>query len=90
MIALQPIGGDTVYLSDLKDAGYRHIPFLSLPWVYRLDSNVDGGPLVADKRLYLKGLGMHSARGSRTILKGNTARFNPSWQSTIQRADAEV
>jgi hypothetical protein len=61
IVALQPIGGDAVYLSDMRDAGYRHIPFLSLPWQYRRDRNVTGGPLIASKRLYLKGLGMHSA-----------------------------
>jgi len=75
VIALQPIGGDTVYVSDLKDAGYRHIPFLSLPWVYRLDSNVDGGPLIADKRLHLKGLGMHSAARITYNLEGEYRAF---------------
>jgi NPCBM/NEW2 domain len=75
VIALQPIGGDTVYLSDLKDAGYRHIPFLSLPWVYRLDSNVVGGPLIVDKRLHLKGLGMHSAARITYNLDGEYRAF---------------
>jgi hypothetical protein len=59
--ALQPLGGDVIYLSDLNDAGYRHIPFLSLPWEYRRDQSVAGGPLLAGGRLYLKGLGLHSA-----------------------------
>ncbi|MEX2140318.1 MAG: NPCBM/NEW2 domain-containing protein [Pirellulales bacterium] len=61
ILALQPVGGDTIYLSDLEDAGYRHIPFLSLAWGYRRDRGVTGGPLSADSRLHLKGLGMHSA-----------------------------
>jgi hypothetical protein len=61
LVALQPVHGDAVYLSDLVDAGYRQIPFLSLPWDYQRDRNVTGGPLVCGGRLYLKGLGMHSA-----------------------------
>ena len=75
IVALQPIGGDAVYLSDMKDAGYRHIPFLSLPWEYRRDRNVTGGPLVASKRLYLKGLGMHSAARITYNLDGDYRRF---------------
>jgi hypothetical protein len=61
IVALQPIGGDAVYLSDLNDAGYRHIPFLSQAWDFRRDTNVTGGPLVAAGHPFLKGLGMHSA-----------------------------
>jgi hypothetical protein len=61
VIALQPIGGDVVYLSDLNDAGYRHIPFLSLTWDIRRDRDVTGGPLAVGGLRYLKGLGMHSA-----------------------------
>jgi hypothetical protein len=75
IIALQPIGGDTVYLSDLNDAGYRHIPFLSLAWDYRRDSNATGGPLVADRRLHLKGLGMHSAARITYDLDGEYRAF---------------
>jgi hypothetical protein len=61
VVALQPIGGDVVYLSNLKDAGYRHIPFLTLAWDFHGDRNVTGGPLVAGGKRFLKGLGMHSA-----------------------------
>jgi hypothetical protein len=75
IVALQPIGGDVVYLSDLNAASYRHIPFLSLPWEYRLDHNVTGGPLVAAKRLHLKGLGMHSAARITYNLDGDYRRF---------------
>ncbi len=59
--ALQPLGGRAVYLSDLKPAGYRHVPFLELPWNYQFDRNVLAGPLRAHGRPYLKGIGMHSA-----------------------------
>jgi hypothetical protein len=61
IVGLQPIGGDVAYLSDIDDAGYRHIPFLSLGWGYERDRNVTGGPLMVNGRRYIKGLGMHSA-----------------------------
>jgi hypothetical protein len=61
IVALQPIGGDVVYLSDLNHASYRHIPFLSLAWDFLRDHSASGGPLVAQSQRYLKGLGMHSA-----------------------------
>jgi hypothetical protein len=61
IVALQPLGGRAVYLSDLKPAGYQQIPFLNLTWPYHADRNVLGTMLRAGGRLYLKGLGMHSA-----------------------------
>jgi hypothetical protein len=61
IVALQPLGGKAVYLSDLKPAGYQQIPFLKLTWPYHADRNVLGTMLRAGGRLYLKGLGMHSA-----------------------------
>lgn len=60
LAAFQPLGGQVVYLSDLKAAGYRHTPFLELRWPYRPDRNVRGGLLRCGGQLYLKGLGMHS------------------------------
>jgi hypothetical protein len=59
--AIQPLAGRTKYLSDLKPSGYQHIPFLDLAWPYHADRNVAGSQLRAGGRLYLKGLGMHSA-----------------------------
>jgi hypothetical protein len=61
LVAIQPLDGRAVYLSDLKPADYQHIPFLDLKWPYRNDRNVLGTQLRAGGRLYLKGLGMHSA-----------------------------
>ena len=49
-----------VYLSDLKAAGYRHIPYLQLSWPYRTDRSVLGARLRVGGRVFLKGLGMHS------------------------------
>ena len=61
LVFLQPLGGRAVYLSDLKPAEYRQTPYLDLLWPYRTDRNVTGGMLRCGGRLYLKGLGVHSA-----------------------------
>lgn len=61
VVAIQPLDGKAVYLSDLKPASYKHVPYLSLDWPYANDACVSGGPLRADGKLFLKGLGMHSA-----------------------------
>lgn len=61
LVALQPLGNRVVYLSDLMPAEYRHVPYLDLAWPFRRDRNVRGGWLRAGGRLYLKGLGVHSA-----------------------------
>jgi hypothetical protein len=61
LVALQPLGGRTVYLSDLKAASYKFIPFLRLNWPYHTDANVAGNPLRCGGKLFLKGLGVHSA-----------------------------
>jgi hypothetical protein len=60
-VFLQPLGGRTVYLSDLKPADYQQTPFLDLRWPLQLDRNVTGGMLRSGGRLYPKGLGVHSA-----------------------------
>jgi hypothetical protein len=60
IVALQIFGGRATYLSDLKPASYRHIPYLQLTWPYHADRGATGSLLRAAGRLYLKGLGMHS------------------------------
>jgi hypothetical protein len=60
-VFLQPFFGPVEYLSDLRPSGYRHIPYLSIPWEYQLDANVDGTRLRAGGQIYSKGVGMHSA-----------------------------
>jgi len=60
VVALQPLGGAAVYLSDLKAGGYRSLPYLDLKWPYKNDRTVTGGLLRA-RGVYLKGIGMHSA-----------------------------
>lgn len=76
IVALQPLGGRIVYLSDLKPSSYRHLPFLDLSWPYRADSSVLGSLLRAGGGLYLKGLGMHSPSRITYDLDGEYKRFD--------------
>src|ERR671925_341839 len=61
VVFLQPLDGDAKYLSDLEVEAYRHIPYLGREWPYRLDRTVSGAQLRAGGKLYVKGIGMHSA-----------------------------
>jgi hypothetical protein len=61
IVFLQPLGGRSIYLSDLKPTAYHQTPYLDQPWPYRADRNVTGGMLRSNGRIYLKGLGVHSA-----------------------------
>ncbi|MGH7135528.1 MAG: NPCBM/NEW2 domain-containing protein, partial [Pirellulales bacterium] len=74
-IFLQPLGGAVKYLSDLPIASYRHLPYLDLPYEYRLDANVDGTRLRAAGNIYPKGVGMHSAARLTWELKRTYRRF---------------
>jgi NPCBM/NEW2 domain-containing protein len=76
VVFLQPRGGRAVYLSDLKPAGYRHVPFLDLSWPYSVDRNLSGAPLRAGGRTYLKGIGMHSASRLTYLTEGRYGRFD--------------
>lgn len=60
LVAVQTIGGEAKYLSQLKPSSYRHVPFLDIPWPYHEDRSVVGTRLRAGKQVYLRGLGMHS------------------------------
>src|SRR3569833_3399379 len=79
VVSLQPFGGKAVYLSDLPVESYKHIPYLMLAWPYHTDRNVTGTQLRAGGRLYLKGVGMHSA-----------ARHTNKHDKPYRRFDAEV
>jgi hypothetical protein len=72
---IQPSGGRAVYLSDLRADGYRHVPFLSLAWPYRVDRSVQNGWLRCGGQLYAKGLGVHSASRLTYLLDGSYGRF---------------
>lgn len=56
----QPINAGVVYLSDLADAGYKHIPFLTQAWPYHRNRNSHGSRLRTAEAMHFKGLGMHS------------------------------
>jgi len=75
LIGLQPRGGRVTYLSDLPVADDRHVPFLDLPWPYQTDRSVSGAWLRAGGRLYLKGLGVHSAARLTYLLDEPYRRF---------------
>jgi hypothetical protein len=74
-IFLQPLGGAVKYLSDLPVASFRHLPYLDLPYEYRLDANVDGTRLRAAGNIFAKGVGMHSAARLTWDLKRTFRRF---------------
>ncbi len=60
ILHLQSLGPQPVYLSDQKAIDYRHEPYLEIPWPYRQDRNVLGGPLTVREKIYAKGLSMHT------------------------------
>jgi hypothetical protein len=79
IVALQTLGGQSQYLSDLAPTSYKHLPYLNLTWPYRSDRSVSGGPLRLGGKLLAKGLGMHSP-----------ARITYDLPASVKRFDAEV
>lgn len=75
LVFLQPLGNRAVYLSDLKPSEVRLLPYLDLPWPYHGDRNVTGGMLRCGRRLYLKGLGVHSTTRLAYALDPSYKRF---------------
>jgi hypothetical protein len=76
LVFVQSLGGRFAYLSDLEAATYRHVPYLSVEWLYKRDRNVEGNPLMAGGKRYLKGIGMHSASRLTYRLGGIYRRFD--------------
>ena len=74
-VFLQSLGGPTQYLSDLRPASDRQLPYLDLPYDYRLDANVAGTRLRAVGKIYPKGVGMHSAARLTWPLEKSYRRF---------------
>jgi hypothetical protein len=72
---VQTRGGQFVYLSDLEPAGYRHVPYLSIPWPWQRNRSVTGEWLTVAGNRYLIGIGMHSAVRLTYKLDGNFKRF---------------
>jgi hypothetical protein len=85
IVCLQPLGGQTVYLSDLKPASFKHIPFLTLEWPYQNDRTVLGGQLRADGKLFAKGIGIHSPARITYELPGTFERLE-----SLVAVDAET
>jgi hypothetical protein len=61
LVFLMPQSGGAVFLSDIRPDEYRSLPFLEMSWPYRADRNVTGGQLRCCGRIYVKGIGVHSA-----------------------------
>ena len=61
MVFIMPQTGRAVYLSDIRPDEYRFVPYLETKWPYKTDRNVTGGQLRCGERIYLKGIGLHSA-----------------------------
>jgi hypothetical protein len=75
LVFLQPLAGRALYFSQTKPAEYRHVPYLGVSWPYIVDRNVQGGLLRAGERLYLAGIGMHSAARLSYELPPEVKRF---------------
>jgi hypothetical protein len=90
LVFLQPLSGRAIYLSDRKPANYRQMPFLNLPWPCSPDRNVTGGLLRSGGRLYLKGLGVHSAARLVYSLSPRGQRSGSRDQGSAIRFDALV
>ena len=58
--SLWPVGGDLIYLSDLKPERYQHQPFVGLDWPIRLDRGLLGGELRLGRDACVKGVAMHA------------------------------
>ncbi len=78
IVFLQVFGRRVRYLSDLQPADQRQVPYLDLPWGFRPDRSVLGGRLRCDGRLYLKGLGVHTASRLTYALDGKYHAFQAS------------
>jgi hypothetical protein len=57
---VRPPNDAVVFASDLEPLGYRHVPFLNVPWTYGTDRNALGSRLRCGESWYEKGLGVHS------------------------------
>lgn len=73
--AIQTFSDRVVYLSDRTESNFKHVPFLQLTWPFQKDVNVLGRPLRVDGKLYLKGLGMHTASRVAYKLDGDYRQF---------------
>jgi hypothetical protein len=63
------------YLSDIESLNYKHIPMLETGWPLARDRSTADGRLRWHERVYLKGLGMHSASTVACNLNGAYRQF---------------
>ena len=75
LVFFMPHTGRAVYLSDIRPDEYRFLPYLETKWPYKIDRNVTGGQLRCGGRIYLKGIGVHSAAVLRYKLDRPWGRF---------------
>jgi hypothetical protein len=75
LVFFQPLSGRAEYLSQIKPAEYRHVPYLGVAWPYALDRNVQGGGLRVGGQFHLKGIGLHSAARLSYDLPPGVKRF---------------
>ena len=59
LIALSLVGGQAVYLSDLKPARLEQEPYLGVRWPIGVDADLDGRPLRVGAEVHDKGLALH-------------------------------
>jgi NPCBM/NEW2 domain-containing protein len=58
---VEPVSSRSIWLSDQKPLGYKHIPFVSVEWPFGADQSVLATRLRAGAAVFRKGLGMPSA-----------------------------
>jgi hypothetical protein len=61
LVALQVFSERVKYLSDMEEISFKHVPYLQLAWPLLKDANVRGQPPRVGDKVYLKGLGVHTA-----------------------------
>ena len=75
VLSVEITSSDVAYLSDLRPARVREIPFFNHVWKYRLDRSVFGNPLTLDGRKYARGLGCHTKTMLTYDLGGRFGKF---------------
>jgi hypothetical protein len=75
--------GKMAYLSDLEPSKVEETPILSELYHYRRDKNLEGGQLSVGRRVYTKGLSLHS----RTVLEYPVAGYS-SFRTVLGLDDA--
>lgn len=75
--------GKMVYLSDLDPVKVEETPILSELFHYRRDKNLEGGQLSVGRRVYPKGLALHS----RTVLEYDVTGYS-SFRAVLGLDDA--